>query len=95
MKRTKRVRVTIDGERRTVYLSKTLEECETTGDYMRYNREIRGYNMKALAAASGVCYATLDSWERGFRNPSLPPMMLVCDVLGITLDEYVGRKAVV
>ena len=95
MKRTKRVRVTIDGERCTVYLSKMLEECKTTGDYMRYNREISGYSMKALAAASGVSYASIDSWERGFRNPSLPPLMLVCDVLGITLDKYVGRKAVV
>ena len=48
--------------------------------------------IRELSQKSGVAKNTLWSWERGFSVPRIDSAVLVADVLGISVDEYIGHK---
>lgn len=59
---------------------------------MRAAREKAGYTKYRLAKETGVCVSSIMNWEAGRTGPSVTAAVLVCDALGISLDEYIGRK---
>lgn len=47
---------------------------------------------KELAEKAGIAQNTISTWECGLGMPDVWSAVAVCDVLGISLDEYIGRK---
>lgn len=71
--------------------TRALNECETPAHYMRYWREKAGMSREALALEAGVCQETIERWETDKYGPTVALAGLVADVLGISIDVYVGR----
>ena len=65
----------------------------TVGQAMKQCREKKRMSQMALAAKVGISSMTISYWETDRCHPSLVLLMCVADVLGVTLDELVGRKA--
>lgn len=57
----------------------------------RMAREAAGLSVEELAYKSGVAYETIRNIERGKASRS-DTLILICDVLKISIDEYIGRK---
>ena len=66
---------------------------KTIGEYIKDARESKGYSQRELAKKSGIGISNIGHWERGQTFPSIINLIPVADVLGITLDELVGRGA--
>lgn len=64
----------------------------TTGEAMRKARRDAGMLQKDLARRARVGPNTLARYERDFCSPTLYNVISLADVLGISLDEYVGRR---
>ena len=47
-----------------------------------------------LSEFSGVAVSTISLWETGSQKPNLDSMLLVCDVLGVSVDTYIGRTVI-
>lgn len=56
-------------------------------------REAKGWTRAKLVAKSGVPLMSLYSYETGKVLPGLLNLLSLADALGISLDEYVGRKS--
>lgn len=54
---------------------------------LRRAREERGWTQKMLADKMGVAEQTVSSWERQLRFPSTQLKVLLCEVLGKTIEE--------
>ena len=63
-------------------LAKSAREC----------REAKGWSRQQLANAADIHRHTVDNIEAGLHAPSIYTVMLLADALGVSLDEYVGRK---
>lgn len=63
-------------------IGKSIEKC----------RESKGISRKKLTELSGVTYLTLYYWEHDKATPRIDLLICIADVLGITLDELVGRS---
>ena len=63
----------------------------TRGEYMRAARKEAGWMLSDLADAAGVSRGTLSQLERDMHAGSIETIMLLADVLGLTIDEYVGH----
>lgn len=61
------------------------------GENARLARERAGLTVCELAKLARVTHATISTIEHGRRNPSLRTVIDICDVLGISIDEYCGR----
>lgn len=59
---------------------------------MRAAREKAGLTMYKLAKLAGIKQSTISAWETGRTVPTAYNLVIVCDVLGISLDEYIGRE---
>lgn len=77
---------------KAVKITKPLCECRTQGDFMRYARESKGLSRAHLAELAGVTEESIRRWEVDLSRPCIDFAIFVCDVLGCSLDEYVGRK---
>ncbi len=56
-------------------------------------REAKGLTQEQLAQLLGVTQGTIAHWESGARTPTLMNMVKIADVLGVSLDEVLGRTA--
>jgi transcriptional regulator with XRE-family HTH domain len=65
----------------------------TIGQAMRKARKDKGYTLKKLEAKTGISRVSLSRYERGECFPGILSLLTIADVLGITLDELVGRTA--
>jgi transcriptional regulator with XRE-family HTH domain len=54
---------------------------------------MRGLKQEQLAQALGVSRPTVANWERGTKHPGLPLLLRLADVLGVSLDELLGRRS--
>lgn len=61
-------------------------------DAMKKARKRAGLTRVKLAAAAGIHEQTLIAWETGRNSPSVHLAAQVCDVLGISIDEYIGHE---
>lgn len=58
-------------------------------------REIRkraGLSQEDLARMVGVERSTVTKWESGQNAPALPTLAKLADVLGVSVDDLLGRK---
>ena len=62
-------------------------------DAMKRARKAAGLSRQELSDMSTVSYSAISNWELGNTFPHSTAAILVCDVLGISLDEYFGREA--
>ena len=70
------------------------ERMNPRGQAMTRCREAAGLSIKELADLSGVSTGTISRWENERKNPNLDSMLLVCDVLGVSVDTYIGRAEI-
>lgn len=59
---------------------------------MRAAREKAGLTQYGLAKKCGLGQSVISAWEKGRNSPTAYNLVLVCDVLHISIDEYIGRK---
>lgn len=65
----------------------------TQGEYMRRARERAGLSAKRLSEMSGVPASTISALERSVsRNGRIDTIELLADVLGLSIDDYVGHR---
>lgn len=57
---------------------------------MRLARERAGISTEELAFMAKISWNTLRHIEQG-RSARLDTLILICDVLKISIDEYIGR----
>lgn len=63
----------------------------TIGEAIKKARNDKGYSRAKLSRRSGIGVATICLWESDKSNPTVVMLICIADVLGVTLDELVGR----
>ena len=63
----------------------------TTGEAMRQARLENGLTQGQLSAAAGLGRNAVNTYETGAVVPGLYAVIALADVLGISIDEYVGH----
>lgn len=63
----------------------------TQGQTMRMARERKKLSQKALSELAGVGQSQISKYESDQMSPNVNTAWDICDVLGITIDEYIGR----
>ena len=57
-------------------------------------RKQKGWSQQKLAEKSGLAFNTITKIEQGLsEHPNLKTLIKLADVLGVGLDELVGRKS--
>lgn len=64
----------------------------TIGQSIRATRKAKGFSQEELARKAGIWQPVISSWELDRVNPTIPLLICIADVLGVTLDELVGRN---
>lgn len=59
---------------------------------MRSARKNRGITLEKLAKRSGVPLSTISKYERGLVIPGVYNLIDLADAIGISMDEYIGRR---
>lgn len=63
------------------------------GKRLQQARQRAGLTQQQLCSTSGLSYSTLAKIERGaIKSPSIFTVERIADVIGVTLDELVGRE---
>ena len=96
MSRRKIVRDTSD--KGNVIDMKTGERIEQTSlpivcDRIRFYRKSRGMEQKAFAEKIGTQANVVNNWEKGRSRPDISLLPVICDLLGITLQQLYGLEA--
>ncbi|MDO4851179.1 MAG: helix-turn-helix transcriptional regulator [Actinomycetota bacterium] len=60
-------------------------------DNISERRRAAGLTQEDVAARLGVSRQTVGKWESGRATPELEKLIALCDLLGCSLDELVGR----
>ena len=60
------------------------------GQRMKVCRILKHYTMCGLADKTGLSVSTIRSYETGRMMPTLSNLEKICDVLGVTIEEYTG-----
>lgn len=63
----------------------------TIGQSIQAARKSKHFTQAKLARASGITQCLISMWERDKVNPTVTLLICIADVLGVTLDELVGR----
>jgi transcriptional regulator with XRE-family HTH domain len=59
---------------------------------MKAARKKRGFTQRMLERKSGISVSTLNHYETGKSMPGLYNLIEITDALGISIDEYIGRR---
>ena len=59
---------------------------------IRYYRRLQGMEQKAFAEKIGAQPNTVSNWEKGRSRPDISLVPLICDALGITLQQIFGLE---
>lgn len=59
---------------------------------IRQLRERAGLRQYELAAKMGVKQSSVQKWEVGTSYPTYPHLLALADLLGVTVDELLGRE---
>ena len=62
-------------------------------DRIRFYRKNQGMEQKAFAEKIGTQANTVNNWEKGRSRPDVSLLPVICDVLGITLQQLFGLEA--
>ena len=63
----------------------------TIGQAMRKARKAKKYTLEKLEKKAGISRQSIGRWERDKVSPNILNVISIADVLGVTLDELVGR----
>lgn len=55
-------------------------------------RESLGMTQEQLAKQVGVTQGAVAQWENGLTHPAFDKLLTVASVLGVTVDELIGKK---
>lgn len=69
-----------------------MTKAQKRGANMRKARIKAGLTIMELARKAGITHSTVIASESGRRNPSLSTVIMLADVLGLSIDEYVGHE---
>ena len=61
------------------------------GEELRKVREQAGKTQETLAFEAGLSRPYISQLERDLKSPTLDTLFLLCDALGISAQELVGR----
>jgi transcriptional regulator with XRE-family HTH domain len=61
-----------------------------SGDRFRALRKERGITGTVIARHTGIPESTLSTWAKGHNTPTLEKLILVADVLGCSLDDFLA-----
>ena len=64
-------------------------------DRIRFYRKNQGMEQKAFAEKIGTQANTVNNWEKGRSRPDVSLLPMICDVLGISLDEVKNDKTII
>ena len=56
------------------------------GYNLKILRKHRGYTQTTLGKAVGATKGTVSTWETGSRNPSIPTLIKLADLLNCSID---------
>ena len=59
---------------------------------IRYYRRLQGMEQKIFAEKIGAQPNTVSNWEKGRSRPDISSVPLICDALGITLQQIFGLE---
>ena len=59
---------------------------------MRLARERAGLTVKELTEKAQLGEHTLSNWEKGYCLPRIDSAVMVADVLGISVADYIGHE---
>ncbi len=62
------------------------------GDSIRRHRVEAGFTRKYIAYVTGMSEHTIADLELGYRNTSFTVLIKMADVMGISIDEMIGRE---
>ena len=65
---------------------------ENFNENLRIARERKGISQKDLAESIGVAKSTYSLYESGNREPGVPTIKKIADVLNVSADELLGIK---
>ena len=64
----------------------------TIGQSIKKHIQEQGRSVREVAIKAGISPQTIYQWIWGMYDPTVTMLIWVADVLGVTLDELVGRK---
>lgn len=62
------------------------------GSSIKEARLAQGISQIELAKKIGVTHAAISYWENGINIPNVLDCWLLADILGLTIDDLVGRN---
>ena len=63
-------------------------ESKEIGEKIKFLREKAGYKQNQLAARAGISPTYIRDLEAGRKNPTVQILGLICNALGITLQQF-------
>ena len=60
----------------------------TTGEKIKYFRNMRGISQDTLGQLSGINSATIKKYEYGIRNPKPDQLLKIANALGISINIF-------
>ena len=64
------------------------EVAMTTGEKIKYFRNMRGISQEMLGQLSGINSATIKNYEYGIRNPKPGQLLKIANALGISINIF-------
>lgn len=64
------------------------DDVMTTGERIKYFRNMRGISQKMLGQFSGINSATIKKYEYGIRNPKPDQLLKIANALGISINLF-------
>ena len=64
------------------------EVAMTTGEKIKYFRNMRGISQEMLGQLSGINSATIKKYEYGIRNPKPDQLLKIANALGISINIF-------
>lgn len=65
------------------------------GKHLAAVRKAHHITQRQLEEKTGIANGTIFRYEKGLTMPCLYNLLLICEALGVTLDEYIGEIPVV
>ena len=64
----------------------------TTGEKIKYFRNMRGISQETLGQLSGINSATIKKYEYGIRNPKPDQLLKIANALGISINIFIQKQ---
>ena len=70
-----------------------MDRANAIGENVKRLRSEKGMTQKELAAALGVSYQMVQTWERGARNPKMETIQKIAAALGVSWLDLMPKEA--